>query len=167
MDINILTKKEAISLAKQQFCVKKNIKLVAMDYNWGPPISGRFDKDRMNFWAKVKTHEKGKLFLQGKSHEFIWNINIEFKQVDCFVEKNSSDEFMLYKLSLGESQSSFPVEFVLRYETDSGIQYYDNNEGNNYHITPWKGCGSSAICDEEIIFDLEEIKGYRMNSVNF
>lgn len=163
MNVNILSQNEAVALAKQQMCLNKT-KLVAMDYNWGPPIGGRFDTDHMNFWAKVKTSETGKLYLQGMQYNLGWNINTPFTLVGNFVENNSSNEFSLYQLSLGSSQYAFPQEFVLRFDADNGNQYYDNNGGNNYQISPSVGYGSSALCDDTIIFDLGEIIGYKMYS---
>jgi hypothetical protein len=163
MEINVLSKKEVVALAKQQN-YPDTVKLVSIDFNWGPPISGRFDTDRMNLWAKVKNTEKGKLYMQGKNLHGNWDIHIPLQKIGSYKENDSENKFTLYNLSLNDS-SKFPVEFVLRYETESGNKYYDNNNGRNYVLTPYQQYGSSVICADSILFDLGEIKYYKMYRV--
>ncbi len=158
-NINEMTKKQAIALAAQ--VNSATVKLVAMDYNWGPPISGRADSDSMNFWVKVKCEEEGKLFLQGKTVSGGWDLDIEFKKVGSYKEKNSSNKFTLYHLSMN-AQYQFPEEFVIRFNTKTETEYYDNNLSENYSISPFGGWGGSVICSKKAIFDLGEIRKYDM-----
>ena len=41
MDVPLMTPDEALALAKQ--VARDTVQLVAVQYNWGPPVSGRFE----------------------------------------------------------------------------------------------------------------------------
>jgi hypothetical protein len=44
-----------IDILSPNLSTKIPVLFVAIDYNWGPPISGRFDVDFLQIWAAAKT----------------------------------------------------------------------------------------------------------------
>jgi hypothetical protein len=159
MPVRALTGGDALTLAKQT--ASGAVHLVAVEYNWGPPISGRFDTDFFNIWAAVWAGVgAGSLFLQGKNTNGEWSINIPLEWTASFMNSDHV-KYEFFSLAL-EYQSAFPTAFVLRFESNNGDTSYDNNRGCNYSIEPWRGWGVSAIRKDEAIFDLGQVVGCRL-----
>ena len=151
MPVRALTGDDALTLAKQT--VRGTVCLLAVEYNWGPPVSGRFDTDFLNVWAAVSAGvgagslfcRVGALTVSGPSTPF-----------ERTVARLGDADYGFFSLAL-QSQSLFPTDFVLRFESDNGETSYDNNQGGNYHIEPWGGWGISAVRKDEAIFSLGQI----------
>jgi hypothetical protein len=133
----------------------RKVILIAVDGNWGPPVSGRFDTDFLNIWAVVM--EKGNLVLQG-ARDGAWNIELPFESME------KVGELKLYKLHLS-GQSGFPNEFVVRFDTGTE-SFYDNNQGRNYQIPAYGGYFVSAAPGEGCIMDLDGIHPVNLYSGN-
>ena len=50
-----ITEVDALDIARQSVAPSAATQLVAVDYNWGPPVSGRFDSDFLQIWAAART----------------------------------------------------------------------------------------------------------------
>jgi hypothetical protein len=151
MSIRALTGDDALALAKQT--AGGTIHLVAVEYNWGAPVSGRYDTDFFNIWAAVSANVgMGTLFLQGRAANGEWSINTPFERTGSFTTPSGA-AFGFFSLAL-QSQTMFPTEFVLRFASGNGETRYDNNQGTNYHIEPFRGWGVSAVRKDEAIFAL-------------
>jgi hypothetical protein len=166
MAIYSLTSDQVIALAQQ--IARGDVRFIAIDYNWGPPRSGRFDTDWMHLWAVTNTARgRGILYLQGKGtgRENEWYINAPFTfivNITNIPYQLHGVEYSLYHLEL-RSQYDFPVEFVLRFDADDGSTYYDNNNCQNYKIlNPWNGRGLSAIGTDKAIFYVGDILPCRL-----
>jgi hypothetical protein len=151
-DIHALTAVEALTLAQQT--ARGEVRLIAAEYNWGPPISGRFDTDFMHIWAAARVGT-GSLFLHGQRTNGDWSIDIPFERAASFTTPDHVD-YDFYSLTLGSPQD-FPTQFVLRLDRGNGENRYDNNNGENYRIEPYRGPGVSAIRHGAAIFDLGRI----------
>jgi hypothetical protein len=115
--------------------------LVALDCNWGPPVSGRFDHDFLRVWAAAEVGLKPKkVSLLGARDHPDWDIEVDLDPV------STVGTWQLFFLSLG-SQFEFPDRFVIRMEGEDGAVYYDNNGGPgvDYRLVPYKGRMTSAI----------------------
>ncbi|MGK3958974.1 hypothetical protein WMF38_38695 [Sorangium sp. So ce118] len=157
MMITALTQDHALSLARQRPLA--SVELVAVDYNWGPPISGRYDSDYLNLWAVVGGDMEGTLYLQGQEMDGEWSINAPFKFIQTVQGHDSLLRFHALKL---ESMSQFPREFVLRFDGRNGHVTYDNNRGSNYRLEPYLRRGASAIATSKAIFVLNGITRYQL-----
>ena len=151
MPIYALTNDQAIALAKQK--ANGHVKFIAIDYNWGAPISGRFDTDWMRIWGvSIDDPEVGTLYLYGTKDDYKWDVNIPFAPMSNL----ENPQYFLYYLEL--NRIDFPVEFVLRFDRKDGTSYYDNNNEKNYRIlNANQGRGLSGIGTAEAIFDFESI----------
>ena len=158
MSIYALTQDDAISLARQ--VPVDGVLLLAVDYNWGPPISGRFDTDYLNVWAAVSGQPSGSLFLQGQGVDGAWDLELPFQPVGQ-VQGEGSGTVTVFSLQAGE-QSQFPQQFVLRFDFADGSSIYDNNGGRNYALVPYQGRGASGVSTTEAIFVLNGITPYRL-----
>ncbi len=120
--------------------------LVALDCNWGPPVSGRFDTDFLQVWAAAATSLKPKrVSLWGESlwparDNSEWNIEVNLNPV------STEGEMLLFFSELG-SRSEFPDQFVIRMESEDGSVFYDNNGGYgvNYRLVRCGGRMTSAV----------------------
>jgi hypothetical protein len=155
MAVYALTDDQVVALAKQK--ARGDIRFIAIDYNWGPPVSGRFDTDWMRLWAVTKaTLAGGILYLQGTKSANKWDINAAFTSIADITNKNNT-QYCLYHLELS-GQYEFPVEFVLRFDANDGSIYYDNNNHQNYKIlNAYQGRGLSALGTDKAIFDFDGI----------
>jgi hypothetical protein len=158
MSIYALTQDDALSLARQ--LPVDGVRLLALDYNWGPPISGRFDTDYLNVWAGVSGQPEGTLFLQGQGVNGSWDVELPFQPVGI-VPGQGGAAVTVYSLAVG-SQYQFPQQFVLRFDLAGGGSIYDNNGGRNYALVPYLGRGASAVSTAEAIFALSGITPYRL-----
>ena len=115
--------------------------LVALDCNWGPPVSGRFDTDFLQVWAAAATSLKPKrVSLLGARDDSEWNIEVDLNLV------STEGEMHLFFAALG-SQYEFPNQFVIRMESEDGSVFYDNNGGHgvDYRLVPYGGRMTSAV----------------------
>ncbi len=115
--------------------------LVALDCNWGPPVSGRFDTDFLQVWAAAASSLKPKrVSLVGARDDSEWNIEVDLDPV------STEGEMQLYFAALN-SQYEFPNQFVIRMESEDGCLFYDNNGGHevNYRLVAYSGRMTSAI----------------------
>ena len=98
MAVYALTSDQVVALAKQK--ARGDIRFIAIDYNWGPPVSGRFDTDWMRLWAVTKaTLAGGILYLQGTKSANKWDINAAFTFIADIANKNNT-QYCLYHLEL-------------------------------------------------------------------
>jgi len=118
----------------------EKVRFVCIDYNWGPPVSGRADKDFLQIWASVEFDvDPDIVSLVGKfNNEKPWNAFYTFdfvKEVD-----------KTYKLYLLQVEGRLPVEFVIKLLCTNGSTYFDNNGGydRNYKMCPFQGRFTSA-----------------------
>jgi hypothetical protein len=109
MSISALTQDDALSLARQ--IPVDGVRLLGVDYDWGPPVSGRFDTDYLNVWAGVSGQPSGNLFLQGQRVDGSWDLELPFQIVGP-VQGEGRAVVTMYSLSVG-SQSHFPQQSVL------------------------------------------------------
>lgn len=163
MSVYALSQNDVEALAAQT--AQGMVHLIAVDYNWGPPIPGRFDTDFLRIWAVAQGDgSTGAVFLQG-AQQGKWSINtrLGFQRV-LSAPTQSPSTYGLYFLELGSSYG-FPDEFVIRFDKD-GTSYYDDNGGfgHNYHLVPNQGHGASAIAGAEAIFALPDISPTRLFS---
>jgi hypothetical protein len=115
--------------------------LVALDCNWGPPVSGRFDNDFLQIWAAADTRLKPKrVSLLGARDNSGWTIKVDFASV------STMGNMELFFASLG-SQYQFPNQFVIRMEDEGGSTFYDNNGGYgvNYRLVAYQGRMTTAV----------------------
>ncbi len=115
------------------------VSLAALDCNWGPPVSGRFDTDFLQAWACAQTALKPKsVTLEGAKDDSDWNIRGDFSPVQAV------GDLTLYFLSMSYG---FPNQFVIRMETEDGAVYCDNNGGYgvNYRLKSYGGRVTSAV----------------------
>lgn len=115
------------------------VRLVALDCNWGPPVSGRFDTDFLQVWAVAATRLKPKrVSLWGTRDGSGWTIDEELDRV------STEGEVDLFFADLGHP---FPTQFVIRMEGEDGSEFYDNNGGYgiDYRLTAYGGRMTSAV----------------------
>lgn len=138
----------------------ESVKLLALDCNWGPPISGRFDEDFLRIWViALGDASSGRVFLQGAENR--WHGNRLEK--DWSIDKRF--EFQKYIGAAGVlglyylETVSIPAEFVIRYEAGDGHVHYDNNGGfgRNYHLGQYGGRAASVITGPDALFVLRDI----------
>jgi hypothetical protein len=159
MAIYAMTEEHALTLAAQKPIGINNISLTAIDYNWGPPVSGRFDSDWMHIWACwAGEPDSGLLYLQATQWDNKWDINIPFRVVGTVAHRYLSPNIVtLFYLDV---KSPYPSEFVLRLDHKEGYKLYDNNNNDNYMIPGriggrWRGL--SALATKEAIWDFDTI----------
>jgi len=130
----------AIAIARGIPKTAEKIRFIAIDYNWGPPVSGRHDKDFLQIWAIARTASQPKQvsLLGAYMGEKNWNVLIKFEHV-----KKVDEDYDLYVLRLDHR---LPLEFVLKLECKDGSVHYDNNGGYgiNYKLFPFQGRYTSA-----------------------
>jgi hypothetical protein len=149
-----ITEQNAIDLLEQR-AKPMPVQLVAIDYNWGPPVSGRFDNDFCQIWAAVRKDLKPKeVRLLGNYDRNLgpgqWSDALVFeKRRDC-------GELELYFL---DSPLALATEFVVAMLTTDGRMFYDNNGGYgiNYRLVQYMGRGTTAIVAENAIYKLNGI----------
>jgi hypothetical protein len=145
------------------------VHLVAVDYNWGPPVSGRFDTDFIQIWAVVQKDVQPRSVRLLKLNRQVgqsppdWSNQLEFERVeDC----------KTYQLYLFNDPRGLSTEFVIELETTDGQRYYDNNGGYgvNYRLAAYSGRGTTAVASSEAIYNLKGIasvslfwKNYRLH----
>jgi hypothetical protein len=115
--------------------------LVALDCNWGPPVSGRYDNDFLQVWAAADTSLKPKrVSLLGARDNSEWNIEVHLDPV------STVGKMQLYFVARG-SQFEFPNRFVIRMESEDGSVFYDNNGGHgaDYQLVAYGGRMTSAV----------------------
>ncbi|HET7460021.1 MAG TPA: hypothetical protein VFJ82_02190 [Longimicrobium sp.] len=160
MSIQALTQDDALSLARQSSV--DGVRLLALDYNWGPPVSGRYDSDYLNVWGVVPGEADGALFLYGQQVNGGWDLNLPFQRVEV-VQDRDGRPVTLFALSEG-SQNQFPTQFVLRYDPAEGPPQYDNNGGWNYELIPYLGRGATGVSTPDAIFVLNGITPYGLKA---
>ena len=154
---SLLDEKMVKSLAYQKGELYLNrtnkVIFIAASGNWGPPISGRFDTDFFDLWAAAAADDKGAVVLQG-ARNGVWNIQSPFQLAE------KTEQFNLYKIHL-PGQYDYPDEFVIRFDTEEG-PFYDNNNGQNYRIKAWGGYFASAALVDRYIVDFGDIHSVRL-----
>ena len=154
MDVPLMSTDEALALATQ--VARDTVQLVAVQYNWGPPVSGRFDNDFMNIWAAAQEPARpGSVLLHGAHANGDWSIETPFDRAASFSNPAGID-YQLFSLALG-SANDFPAQFVLRFDDGNGNVHYDNNHGANYVVEPYRGWGLSSVRSGAYILDLGRI----------
>lgn len=151
--MKFLNKELALLLAKN--FVKNSdlmVDLVATEYNWGPPVSGRVDEDFLSIWIVAKQAE-GIAFLQGAKNGN-WEINLPFDFIENFTVNEHIYSFFEIIIN---NPFHFPDEFVIRFEDIEGNKFYDNNKSKNYLITPYVGYGLNAFSFENHLIRLDQI----------
>jgi hypothetical protein len=145
------------SLAAQKMEIEniKKIVLIAVEGNWGPPISGRYDTDFLTIWAAIHAEDNGEVYLQG-ARDGEWSILEPFKLVE------KTKKIKLYKIA-PSGPSEFPHEFVIRLNIGDE-SFYDNNNGANYKLRPYQRYFTSAAESEGCIFDFNTILGVTLYS---
>ena len=151
-----LTESSVVNILSPNLGTNIPVLLVAIDYNWGPPTSGRFDVDFLQIWAAAKTSIAPKtvrlLGNYGPNHT--WVDELQFQPVrDC-------GERQLYLLDQGAVGLS--TEFVIKVETTNGQVYYDNNGGANYRLEPYVGRGTSAVAGDGAIWSFPGFVNYHL-----
>ncbi len=142
-------KQELLKLAKEKLKSKPEVALIKATGYWGAPIGRRMDRsDSMCIVAAAKLRQTGRmLFVQG-ARNGNWHINVpmieglgEFDTVGgngigFRVERiGMVDDYDIMSVSF-DGQNHFPDEFVIRVDS-ADSSFYDNNNGTNYHITPY------------------------------
>jgi hypothetical protein len=131
------------------------VQLIALQYNWGPPTSGRFDQDFLQLWAAAPALPPSAVFVHGERSDGSWTLDLPLAQLAAFSSPRDV-AYHLFGLSL-RAQLEFPRQFVLRAERADGHVAYANNHGQNYHLQPYQGRGLSAIRKGLVIYDLGRI----------
>jgi len=141
-----LSENNAVDILKAMPKTHEKLRFICIDYNWGPPVSGRADKDFLQLWVAVKGDVQVKtVSLSGQFNcEKTWNAHQEFSFV-----KNVDD----YKLYLLQAEGRLPIEFILKLACKDGSVHYDNNGGYglNYKLSPFIGRFTSAHAGEDHI----------------
>ena len=151
-----LTESSAVEILSPNLGTNIPVLLVAIDYNWGPPIPGRFDADFLQIWAAAKTSigPKTVRLLGNYGPNDTWVDDLQLQHVkDC-------GERQLYLLDQGPAGLS--SEFVIKLETTNGQVYYDNNGGVNYRLVPYVGRGTSAVAGEGAIWSFPGFVNYHL-----
>jgi len=149
-----LNEANATDLLEQIVKERTPVALVALDYNWGAPVSGRFDRDFYQIWAAARIDLRPKCMKLLANDDQIyspasWSDKLTFDFVkDCKTHR-------LYLLC---GQNLFS-QFAIKLETEDGQVYYDNNGGFgvNYRINPHSGRGTTAVAGDGAIWDLKGI----------
>jgi hypothetical protein len=160
MSVYALTQADADALAQQ--IPVDGVRLLGLDYNWGPPVGGRFDTDYLNVFAGVAGELPGTLYLQGQGVGGAWDLELPFERVGT-VQGEGNAVVTVYALSVGQ-QSQFPQQFVLRFDVVDGPSLYDNNGWRNYALVPYGGRGATAVSTPQAIFTLNGITPYNLLS---
>lgn len=147
-----LTEANVLDILEQTIDRRKPVSLVALDYNWGPPVSGRFDTDFVQIWAAVKKElmpRAVKLLMCSHWQPEIWRDDLCFRHIcDC-------DEYGVYFIEI-----TYPLtEFVIKVETHDDREFYDNNGGFglNYRLIPYSGRGTTAVAGDGAIRNFKTI----------
>ena len=151
-----LTESSVVDILKPNLSTNAPVLFVAIDYNWGPPISGRFDEDFLQVWAAAKTE------IGAKTVRLLGNYGPNRTWVDDLLFEHVRDcgKRQLYLLLRG--YNPLPTEFVVKMEAADGQVYYDNNNGSNYRLEPYKGRSTSAVAGEGAIWSFEGFVNYRL-----
>lgn len=155
MNSYTLTEKQVVEIVKAGLNSNSEVRLAAIDYNWGPPISGRFDSDFTQVWAVVKSAvHPANVMLYGLFG------NTWMDAPGPFEKRQVIGEWELYYFAGGTP----PAQFVIRLETEDGQTYYDNNGGfgNNYRIVPYDGRGTSNLVVGDVIYGFIGFVNYRL-----
>ena len=153
MEIQALTTEEALALARQ--VAHAPVQLIAVEYNWGPPVSGRFDDDFLHLWAAAYASPPSAVFLHGERSNGTWSIDLPLAKLAAFGSATGA-AYEFFGLSL-RAQHDFPRQFVLRAERADGSVAYAKDHGQNYRIQAHQGRGLSAIRKGRVIYDLGRI----------
>ena len=152
-----LTEANVIDILDQSIAAKTPVAMVALDYNWGPPVSGRFDTDFVQIWAaaRIDLHPRQvKLLLKYHWQPQNWSEDLAFSHI-C-----DRDTHSLYFLGI-----PFPIaEFVIKLETENSQFFYDNNGGYgcNYRLEPYSGRGTTAVAGDGAIWNFPTITQVRL-----
>jgi hypothetical protein len=131
--------------------------LVALDYNWGPPISGRFETDFLQIWAAADTRiEPRAVKLRGNGGP-----DKAWIELGTFQHVKDCGAWQLYLL---DAPGSLVTEFVIELHSADGSVYYDNNGGYgvNYRLTPYRGRGTMAVAGDGAIRMFGGFVGYHL-----
>jgi hypothetical protein len=157
-----LTESSVVDILTPNLRTNTPVLLVAIDYNWGPPVSGRFGVDFVQLWAAAKSNigPKTVRLLGNCGPNHTWVDDLQFQHVrDC-------GERQLYLLvqqgPIGRGPDPLPTEFVIKLETADGQVYYDNNNGSNYRLKPYLGRSTSAVEGQGAIRIFEGFVNYRL-----
>ena len=135
------------------------VAVVAVQYNWGPPISGRFDTDFLEVWVAAVGTRPGAVWLHG-ARNGQWNVDRELPYRSTVMAGGTP--VSLYSSNEG---GAMPDEFCVQLIGESGHSHWDSNGGFgiNYHLVPYQGYGASVIVAEEAICRLPGIESLRLS----
>ena len=133
--------------------VLRDVFQVALDCNWGPPVSGRPEADFLHVWVAARVPAEASAYVYGRMNGYLdWNQKLEMKLVG----------------SLGHGYSLFKLDSAVVLEeyvimVDDGRQLsYDNNFGHNYYISPYGGRISTAIVAGKEIYNFGALVSYQL-----
>ena len=155
-----LTESNVIDILRPNLSTNIPVLLVAIDYNWGPPVGRRFDVDFLQIWAAAKTSigPKTVRLLGNYGPNQTWVDDEQFQHVkDC-------GERQLYLLQSYPRPTPTYFEFVIKLETTNGQVCYDNNGGFgvNYRLKPHVGLGTSAVAGDGAIWNFGGFVNFRL-----
>lgn len=152
-----LTESDVIDLLTPSLTSNEPVLMVAVDYNWGPPISGRFDVDFLQVWAAPRSDLRPRRvsLLGNYGPQGAWSNALALRQVRDLGTR---------QLYLLDSAAGLATELVIEMEAGDGTLYYDNNGGYgvNYRIARYQGRGASAIAGADAIRALAEPTSFRL-----
>jgi len=101
------------------------VKMVAVDYNWGPPISGRYDHDFLRCWVVTHSkfnsidqeHQEERVFLHFRGVGSVQNVdawlNRDFQSVGSPLQLEGMGVLKLWCFE-PQSPLEYPIEFVFK-----------------------------------------------------
>lgn len=156
-----LTEADAATLLQQTVARSTPVALVALDYNWGPPVSGRFDNDFLQIWVA------GRLDLHPQEIRLIGNYgrhldSMKWSDELAFRYMRNCGTHGLYYLS---NAVGLATELAVMMVCENGCIYYDNNGGygKNYRLIPYRGRGTTAISCEHAIVRVKDIVAVQLH----
>lgn len=145
---------------------KKPVMQLLVNYNWGPPISGRYDGGDF-LYIFFATNVKGR---SANSHLYGRETgSTEWKIIEGIKERYTpnlgNNGYALVEFDCScISASSYPEEYVIRVDDGNGNIYYDNNNQENYHLHPYLGRDhiSPIIIENQKIYRLNHSTNYHL-----
>ncbi len=158
MSVELFTQKDVEAIAVQMVAPLPPVAVVAVQYNWGPPVPGRFEADFLEIWVAAAGERPGEVALHG-AREGRWGIEKELAFRSTVMGEEGP--LSLYCLTDG---IDMPDEFAIELLDREGGRHWDNNGGYgcNYRLTPYRGHGASVIVADQAICRLSAIEPVRL-----
>jgi hypothetical protein len=149
-----LNEANATDILEQTVSNRAPVALVALDYNWGAPVSGRFDQDFYQIWAAARIDLRPKSLKLLANYDQLWSAQSWSDKLSFDSVKDCGTHRLYFLYAQG-----CVSEFVLRLETEDGPVFYDNNGGFgvNYRIAAHSGRGTTAVAGDGAIRNLKGI----------